>query len=185
MSDSKILTDTKKPCCEGKTDKKELVLATQLPLHGNPYPPKDVIEIDKPSFLELKVKAVRTTIQPYTAPIASAYNKTSDILSIGAAHTQSSLQSLADNQNSFVSALVIAGSGLLGFGVTRRRGILTRLLVTSALVGGATTACYPKEAEEKSQVLWYIAKNKIPVYAKQQYEKLQTAAKGQKDSDSK
>lgn len=165
-----------KPGGDDGTSKKELIRATQLPIHGNPYPPKDVIDVHQPGFLERKIGQFRITMQPYTAPFKSAIERTNEVLTIGASHTQTSLQRLADSQNAFVSALVIAGSGLISLAMLRRRGLLTKFLVTSTITAGAAAACYPKEAEEQAKLLVYIAKNKLPTFARGQYEKLASYA---------
>ena len=162
-----------KPCCKDETGAdKKLVKATDLPLHGNPYPPKDTILVEKPTFLETKVASVRQALQPYVSPIGVAYERTNDFVSVGVAHSQSAMQRLAENQSSVVNALIISGSGLLGIALARRRGIFKKLLYGSVFFTGAFVACFPKEAEEKASMLLYIAKNKLPVVAQQQYEKL-------------
>lgn len=150
----------------------KLVKATELPITGNPYPPRDVIIEDNPNILELKVRSVRQTIQPYLSPVFSAYGRASDIVATGAAHSRSAIHQLSENRNSLLNALIISGSGLLGIGLARRRGFFKKFLMGSLFFGGAVVACYPKEAEQRAQVLLYIAKNKFPVVAKQQYEKL-------------
>lgn len=184
-----------KPCCkENETKEKKLVKATELPLHGNPFPPKDVIQNEQPGFIETKVGHVRASLQPITSPLASAYEKTSDVLSIGYAHTLSSLDRLADNQNTFVNASIMTAAGLLGFGLARRRGIFKKILFSSVFFAGAAAACYPKDVEEKAQVIWYITKNKLPELAKQQYVKFsqgnnssqkQESVEGEKEPNTK
>lgn len=153
------------------TKEKKLVKATELPVHGNPYPPKDQVQNDTPGMLEVKIRSIRTTLQPYFAPVASAYEKTSDILSIGAAHSQSTIQSLAQNQSSVLNALIISGSTLVGIALARRKGVFKKLLFGSVFFSGAYVVCYPKETEETSKMLLYIARNKLPLLAQQQYEK--------------
>ena len=174
-----------KECCTKENQEKKLVKATDLPLHGNPYPPKDVVENQEVGMLEAKVRSLRTMLQPYVSPIASAYEKTNDVISIGFAHSQSSLQRLAENQSSVLNAILISSAGLLGFGLARRRGTFKRLLFGSVFFGGAMCACYPKEAEEKAQLLWYIAQNKLPVVAKQQYEKFTQKAVTEQNTGNK
>lgn len=162
-----------KPCCkEDKPLEKKLVKATDLPIHGNPFPPKDVIIEEKPGMLETKIGSVTTMLGPYVSPIASTWDRTVDVLAIGKAHSQSAFYRLAENQSSLGSAVIIAVSGLLGFGLARKRNIFTKLLFGSAFMGGASVACYPKDAEEKAQLAWYIAKNKLPGLATQQYLKI-------------
>lgn len=178
-------TDDKgvKPCCkEDKSQEKKLVKATDLPIHGNPYPPKDIIIEERPSKFETKIRDVRTMLQPYVSPIASTYERTSDVLATGYAHSQSAVHRLSENQSSIVSALIIATSGLVGFGLARKRNFFSKLLFGTLFLGGATVACYPKDAEEKAQLLWYIAKNKLPGVATQQYEKLFKKASAEKES---
>lgn len=148
-----------------------LVKATELPTHGNPRGPKN--EQDQPeSGLEVQIRSMRVALAPYLSPIYSAYERTSDFVSIGVAHSQSGIERLAENQSSLVNALIISTSGLLGIALARRRGIFKKLLFGSVFFGGALAACYPKDAGEKAQLMLYIAKNKLPDLAKQQYEKL-------------
>lgn len=156
----------------GSDNKPKLVKSSDLPLHGNPYPPKDVIQNDAPGSLELAVKSVRTTVQPYLTPVCAAYQKTSDILSIGVAHTQSTIANLRENRSRLTNILIISGSGLFGLVVARRRGIFKKLLYTSAFVGGATLACYPREARDKTELAYFIARNRLPALVKEQYQNL-------------
>lgn len=164
----------KKECCkEGAKDETVLVKATDLPRHGNPYPPKDFVATDKPSMLESKITSLRSTIQPYAAPIGTAYGRVSDFAATGLAHSSSMFQRLSDSQNSIIHALLISGAGLLGAAVARRRRILTGAIFAT----GAIAACYPNEATEKAQLTWYIVKNKLPDFAREQYGKLVKANK--------
>lgn len=156
----------KKDCC--KEEKVTLVKATDLPRHGNPNPPKDVILNERPNFLESKIGSMRSSIQPLTQPIGLVYERVSDFAATGVAHSSSAMQRLSESQNPMTNALIIAGASLVGYVLGRRRKLLTGIVFGS----GATAACYPKDAEEKAQVMWYIAKNKLPEVAKQQYDKL-------------
>lgn len=168
---------SKKPCCKDDTKEPQLVKATELPIYGNPNPPKDIILEDRPGILETKVAAVRVMMQPIVSPLLLAYEKASDIVDIGVAHSQTSFQRLVENQATLPKATFIAGAGVLGFVLARRRGFFKRILFTSVLFGGAAAACYPNEAWERSQVAWYIAKNKLPVLAMHQYEKIINSGK--------
>lgn len=151
---------------------KKLVKATELPIHGNPYPPKDVVQNEDPGFLELKVRSVRTVLQPYVSPFAVVYEKTNDFFSIGVAHSQNAIYRLRESQSSVVNSLIIATAGLIGLGLARKRGIFKKLLYGSVFFGSALVACYPKESEEKGQIAWYIARNKLPGVVQEQYQKL-------------
>jgi len=164
--------DKDKECCKDKQQESKLVKATEIPIHGNPYPPKDVIIDERPGMLELKIRSIRTMVQPYFSPIATAFERTNDFMAIGVAHSQSAMQRLGENQNTIVKSTLISFAGLLGVGLARRRGIFKKLLLGSAFFGGALFACYPEESRDRALVLWYITKNKLPKLAMQQYEKL-------------
>lgn len=151
---------------------KKLVKATELPIHGNPYPPKDVILNENPGFLELKVRAVRTAIQPYVSPLGTAYERTNDFFATGVAHSQNAIYRLRESQSSVFNSLIIASAGLIGVGLARKRGLIKKVLYGSVFFGGALAACYPKEAEEKAQIALYIAKNKLPGLVQEQYQKV-------------
>lgn len=170
-----MVDQKKKDCSDGscadKSRNDKLVKSTDLPLVGNPYPPKDAIEDAAPGFLETKVRSLRNTLQPFFSPLHSAYESTSDFVSIGVAHSQNAMSRLAENQSSVLNALVISGTGLLGVALARRRGIFKKILFGSVFFTGALVACYPKDAEEKAQLLFYIAKNKLPDAFSQQYAK--------------
>lgn len=154
-----------KECC--KKEEKILVKATDLPRTGNPYPPKDFVLEERPSLLESKITSFRSSIQPFTAPVGSAYNKASDIMATGYAHSSSAIQGLSENQRPIFNGVLIAVAGLIGARIVRRRKFITG--TTFAL--GTFAALYPREATEKGQMLWYIAKNKLPIVAKEQYDK--------------
>lgn len=157
---------------DGNKQQSKLVKSSDLPLVGNPYPPKDVIESDNPGTLELQIRSIRTTLQPFMAPFCKAYTKTSDVLAIGAAHTSSTIQSLGQNQSVVTNAVIIAGSSLLGITLARRRGIFKKILYGSVFFGGAMAACYPKEAKEKAEFAWFVTKKELPTLFAQQYEKI-------------
>lgn len=160
--------------CSKENDPKEkkLVKATELPWNWDASTPcQDASSDEQPGLIESKVRSVRASLQQITSPIASAYEKTSDVLSIGYAHSLSSLDRLAGNQNTFAKALFMTTAGLIGFGLARRRGIFKKFLFTSVFFTGAAAGCFPEEVEEKAQVIWYIAKNKLPELAQQQYVK--------------
>lgn len=184
MTGNKTGTDCSTGACPVEKKDDKLVKSTDLPLLGNPYPPKDVIQNDTPSQLELSVASIRRTMQPFMAPVCRAYQKTNDVLSIGVAHSQSAIGNLRENQSSLTNALVISCAGLLGLAVARRRSILKKLLFGSLLAGGATAMCYPNEVKEKADILWLMARSKLPSLVQQQYENLlQTKPKPQDSGD--
>jgi hypothetical protein len=114
----------------------KLVKISDLPLHGNPYPPKDVIENETPGKLELAVRSVRTTLQPYMSPICTVYQT-------GAAHTRSALVNLRENPQ-LTNILIVSSSGILGIVLARRKGFVKQLLYGSVFSGGAAAACASK-----------------------------------------
>lgn len=158
---------------KGLTDesKNKLVNATELPLHGNPHPPKDIVEVEEPGMLELKVRTLRIALEPYLGPVGTVFTRTKDFMSTGISHTQSTLQGFGLNQESSSNTLIILGSGLLGLAVARRKGTFKRFLIGSLFFSGAYAACYPNDAQKVVQMGWCITKNKLPELAKQQYEK--------------
>lgn len=163
--------------------KPKLINASDLPLHGNPYPPKDVIQDESPSSLELTVRSVRTTLQPFMAPFCAAYHKTSDVLAIGAAHTQSTMANLRENQSKFKNGIIIGGAGLFGLVLARRRGIFKKILYGSVFASGAALACYPREVREKAELALFIAKDKLPGLVQQQYAKLSGSSQSKSSSE--
>lgn len=144
-----------KACCD--STEKNLVKATELPLHGNPYPPKDIVIDEQPGYLEQQV----ATLRRYLAPVGVAYYRSKDILLTGYAHSQSAIHSLGENQNSLVNALVISGSGLFGLALARRKGLFKKLLYGSVFFTGAMAACYREEAQKQAQLASYIIRNKL------------------------
>lgn len=175
MTDNKKDSNTGACPVDKKDGKNKLVKSTELPLLGNPYPPKDVIENETPSSLELTVRSIRTTLQPYMSPICSAYNRTNDFISVGVAHSQGAIANLRENSSGMTGALVVSGAGILGWALARRRGIFKKLLFASILAGGTAGICYPKETKEKVDIVWLIAKNKLPSLLSEQYGNLMKA----------
>lgn len=167
MSDK---TSDKKECCKNKQDEAKLVKATDLPIHGNPHPPKDFIIDEKPGLIEQKVASIRSVVQPYIAPLGGAISRTSEIISIGKAHSQATLQNVYDLDPLIKAAIVL---GVTGFGWTlgRRRGLMNRFLFTSTAFVGSMFVCYRDQAPENLQVLNHIVTVKLPTLAKQEYEK--------------
>lgn len=159
-------------CPVDKSGKEKLVKATDLPLVGNPYPPRDVIVGDSPGYLETKVRALRSSVQPILSPLGSAYERTSDFISIGVAHSQSGWERLANSQSSVTNSGIIAGTTLLGLALARRRGIIGKLVFGALGFTVGMTGCYPKDMQEKGRMLMYIAQNKLQPAVMQQYEKL-------------
>lgn len=172
MADKKVVP----ACCTVNSEEKKLVKATELPLHGNPNPPRDCIMVERPGVLEQQIRKIRTTLQPYFSPIGSGYDRVKDFVSVGVAHSQGAIHRLGENQNSIVNALVIATSGLIGIGLARKRGIIKKFLYGSVFVTGAIGACYPEQAKISAMQALYIAQNKLPELMKQKY---QTISLGQ------
>lgn len=152
---------TNKDCCKDdnsvKEGEKKLVQASQLPISGNPYPSEDNIISDRPGFLEIKIAAARQYCQPLLAPIDAATDKASHIINTGIAHSSSTWNYMSqDNKIKFVGAY-----GLAAIVSLSRKGLLKKLAFGTITLPLATAVCYPAEAQEKSQMLWYIAKNKL------------------------
>lgn len=164
---------------------KNLVKATELPIHGNPYPPKDVVQNEDPGYLELKVRSVRTAIQPYVSPLAVAYERTNDFFSTGVAHSQNAIYRFRENQSSVFNSLIIASAAIVGVGLARKRGVFKKLLYGSVFFTGALVACYPKESEEKAQIAWYIARNKLPGLIQEQVQKVSGKSLSSNDKEEK
>ena len=158
-------------CPVDKPQDAKLVKSGDLPLVGNPYPPKDVIENDNPSLLEIRISSLRTAMQPFMSPLCKAYGRASDFLATGAAHTQSAIQGMSEGSNTVTHAAVATGASLFGLLLARRRGLFVKLITGSTFGGGALAACYPKEAMESAELAWYITKNKLPALVSEQYAK--------------
>lgn len=174
-----------KECCEGKEAQEgKKIKAADLPIHGNPYPPKDVVDTSKPGLLESKITSFRHKAQPYVSPFLTAFGKTQDFVSIGIAHSQSSMQRLAESQSVLTNSLVISSASLIGLALARRKGFFKKIFYTSLFGGAATVACFPTDAEEKAHLLWYVAKEKLPGIAKSQYEKIAVSKKETEQSTS-
>jgi len=146
---------------DGK-DGNKLVKSTDLPLAGNPYPPKDVIQDEAPGFLEKAIASTRMAVQPFLTPVTAAYDKTSDIVSIGVAHTQSAIQDLSDNQNAVTSGLIISGSTLLGLILSRRKGLFKKTLYATTFFTASAALCYREEAKRNFEIMWVMAKKRFP-----------------------
>lgn len=173
MGDTKTNDIGVKPCCkEDQKQEKKLVKATELPIHGTPFPPQDVIINERPSILESGVRDLRNSLGNLLSPIAPLYERTNHVVETGYAHTSSLVHRLSESESPVVHAAIITSAGLLGLGLARKRGFLSKLLFGSVFIGGAAAACYPTIVGEKAQLLWYIGKNKLPGVAAQQYEKL-------------
>lgn len=185
MTDNKTGKDCSTGACPVEKKDGKLVKSTDLPLLGNPYPPKDVIQNDTPSSLELSIASIRTSIQPFMAPVCKAYQKTSDVLAIGVAHSQSTFATIRESQGSFGKVLFISCSGFLGLAIARRKGIFKKLVLSSLLAGGATTYCYPQDVREKADIIWIMAKNKLPSLKEQYGSLVSGTAKSQDESDKK
>lgn len=160
--------DSTKPCCKDKqAQENNLVKATDLPLHGNPYPPKDVIACEDPGLLESKVSSIRVL---FMDPIRPYLDRAQNFVATGKAHSQASLQRLSEIESTSLDVGIISVASVCGFLVGKT--IFRRLFLASLFSAGAMAVRYPKSAEEKTQLAWYIAKNKLPDFARQQYSKL-------------
>lgn len=153
-------------------DTSKLVKSTDLPLTGNPYPPKDVIQDETPSSLEKAITSARTSMQPVLSPICGAYNKTKDVLATGVAHSQSTFQTMSENQNTLTKGLTVAGSTLFGLLLARRKGFFKKALYMTTFFTAASAICFQDEAKKNLDIAWVMAKNNLPTLASDQYQKL-------------
>lgn len=149
---------------------KTLVKATELPLHGNPFPPKEPIE-EQPSQSELKVRSWRLAAQPYLSPVCAVYDRTKQFMSTGKSHTQEAIQMIRENPNNTVGKVILASTCIFGaFGIYRP-GIFRKIMAASVVITGSVVAFNPEYANQKAQLALYIAKNKLPELAKEQFSK--------------
>lgn len=163
--------DKEKPCCKRDSNVKP-VKATELPIYGNPYPPKDSHEEEKPSSLELKIRCARHMVKPYLDPVLDGISRTSDVFSVGIAHTKSTFDRIGQSQDTTVKSLLIAGGGLFGLLLARRRGIVRKTFYGVLGFGAASVACYPERALEYGNIALFIAKEKLPTIIDSTYNRL-------------
>jgi len=155
----------KKACCQCKSGKK--VKPSELPLYGNPYPPKDIILNQETGVIEDGFRATREAIAPLYSYSQEAAKRSIDFVNTGVAHSKATYQSVTQDGHVAEKALAIACGGALGFLLASRKGFFKKLLYTSIGFGGATAACYPKESGEMVEISTYIAKKKGPELVKE------------------
>ena len=136
------------------THAKRMVKPKNIPIYDQEMNVEKSKEFSETGILLSTVKQARLTVQ-------DAYNQVQDIVSpikasvvsvieTGKAHAQSTYQMIHDEQDSTVNAVVIGGSGLLGFAIgsfSKRARFVKRLVLTSVGVGAASYIIYPSETE--------------------------------------
>lgn len=131
------------------TDNKKLIKATELPRHGNPYPPKDiVIQDEQPTKLESSITSARESVAPWITPFTS---RMKNIIDTGYAHSSTAIQGLSDTQRNVFNGAVVASAAMLSYKISRRQ----KPLVGAFVALGTALVVYPE--------VRYIMQNKILV----------------------
>ncbi|XP_074599609.1 MICOS complex subunit 26/27 [Brevipalpus obovatus] len=159
------MSTEKKPCC--KNSESSPVTVDQLPIYGNPHPPKDVVKTDERGMIENTVFQARTTVQDNLKFMDGFYTRSKQIFETAKAHSMSTIDYIGDEENLLPKIGVITGGGLLGLLLSARRGIFKKMLYTSAGIGIMSGVCYPKQSSEMLDVAGYIVKNKAPTLVKE------------------
>lgn len=172
-------------CPVDKSAQSKLVRSTDLPLNGNPYPPKDVILNETPGYIEQTITSARTAVQPLFSPIGQVFTKAGDVVSIGIAHSQSAFQNLSENQGVLTSGLIMSGSALFGLLLARRKGVIKKFFYTTTFLAGSAAFCNQDAARKYIEIGWVMAKNNLPALASSQYEKLSSTLTSSGSSSNK
>ncbi|KAI1301522.1 hypothetical protein HDE_03235 [Halotydeus destructor] len=154
-----------KACCGCK--KAKMMKPSELPLYGNPYPPKDLIQLDEAGMLETGFKTTREAVTPYVDMASGAIDQVKRIYYTGVAHTRQTYDRISTDGNSVDKAVAITAGGLVGMLISARKGFFKKILYTATGVGIMTAACYPKQTTELAEVSTYIARKKGPEILKQ------------------
>lgn len=141
----------------------------QLPVYGNPNPPKDDMKTYtyERGVAEDAVFQARLKISHNLKFMDGFFTRTKQIYETGKAHTKSTIDYIADEDNLLPKIGVITGGGILGLLLSARRGIFKKMLYTSAGIGIMSGVCYPKQSSEMFDVAGYIVKNKAPTLVKE------------------
>ena len=137
------------------THAKRMVKPKDIPIYG-----QEIVNVKKdndlrePGILLTTVKEARLTVQDAYSQVQGIVSPIKDrtfkVIETGKAHTQATYQMIHDEQDSTVNAVVIGGSGLLGFvlgSFSKRARFLKRLVLTSVGAGAASYIIYPSETE--------------------------------------
>jgi coproporphyrinogen III oxidase len=155
----------KKSCCKCKGGKK--VKPSELPLYGNPYPPKDIILNDEPNAIEDGLRSVREAISPIFVQVQDASQRGRQFLDTGVSHARTTYDRISDDGNSVEKAVAITAGGLVGLLLSARKGFFKKLIYTSGGVGVMVAACYPKQTTEFVELTSFIARKKGPELVKE------------------
>lgn len=134
----------------------------QLPLYGNPYPPRDVILNEEPSGLESGIRSTREAAAPYYAIVAASGRRGAEILATAVAHTRSLYDRISDDSSSVPKAAAITAGGLTGLLIASRKGFIRKILYTGLGMTAAAAACYPSQSRELIDLSAYIARRRGP-----------------------
>lgn len=134
----------------------------QLPLYGNPYPPKDVILNEEPGTLESGIRTAREAATPYFSIATAASQRGTTFLATAVAHTRSLYERISDDSSSVPKAAAITAGGLTGLLIASRKGFIRKILYTSIGLTAAAAACYPNQSRELIDLSAYIARRRGP-----------------------
>lgn len=144
-----------------------ILICIQLPLYGNPYPPKDIIISDEVGSIEGALRTTREALTPYFSMGIDASRRGIEIMETAVAHTKSTYEVIIDESSSIPKAAAITSGGLLGLLLASRRGFFKKILYTGTGLGLSAALCYPKQTGELTELTGYIIRNKGPEVIKE------------------
>lgn len=134
----------------------------QLPLYGNPHPPRDVILNDDPGVLEGGIRTARESAEPYLEVVRASSRRGREWFDVALAHSRDLYARISDESSTLPKAAAITGGGLVGLLISSRKGFFKKILYTSIGLGAAAAACYPQQSRELVDLTAYIARRKGP-----------------------
>jgi hypothetical protein len=136
------------------THAKTMIKPKDIPIYGQEIKVKKDKDFSEPGILLTTVKEARIAVQDSYHQVQDIVSPIKDstvnVIQTGKAHAQATYQMIHDEQDSTVNAVVIGGSGLLGFALGsffKRARFFKRLVLTTVSAGLASYIIYPSETE--------------------------------------
>lgn len=134
----------------------------QLPMYGNPYPPKDVIMNQEAGAIEEGVRSARHALLPLYAASIAGLERGQELMDTAVSHSRTTYEMITDESQAIPRAIAITTGGLFGLLLASRKGFFKKILYTGFGLTAATAVCYPQQSKELTELSIYIAKKKGP-----------------------
>lgn len=156
----------------------------QLPLYPERREKPDVVKkLEEQRDFEESIRSVRHRITERLSFLGDAFQVSRGYYEHGIGKSKQLYDNLIDEKEQTTKIVAITTGGLLGLGLSFRKGLFKKLIYTTTFSAAVASICYPKLAKEYAEIAGYITKNKVhPIFKEYTGVDLNEKFKGLKDN---